>query len=412
MATKIEELKQVLGTSNEVMQSITKSAGTEKRELTAEEAEKFDKAYADYEKAKAEIRRYEAAASAAAEMRQAVNALPPENREVLPVGDKRAEYRQALATYLATGVAPAEYRANAGIGLNTITGFQIDEGAEFTFTQQLKYYGGIYNCPGVQIKKTTDYLTFPFLTFDDTANSGTLLSEGTAATVNLPGTANPVMAQKNLNSYMISSNMQVVSEQAIASIKDFDNDIMQACGIEVARKLANLLVNGTGTSQHTGILAAATSGYTSAYDDKLSYADILGLYHSVDKAYRDQPSTAWVMADSTVKLLRQLVDGNGRPLLTSSLAGIGGGQIVQETLMDRPIITANDMPAFGSGVIGTIAFGAWSYFTIRIVDQIIAKRLSERFAEYLSIGILMAQASDSNLRASGAVKLLTCGTVA
>ncbi len=400
---RIDELKSNLMQSYNTMQELTTLAGTEKRELTAIESEKFDKASADYDRTKAEIRRFEAAEQAKSEQRQAINRLPVQDGERTVSVDPKAEYRSKLFNYLRSGNA-AELRANASIALSGVTSFEVDEGTRVSFTEQLKYFGGVYNVPGVNFVKTKSWLTVPIFRFDDTANSGTVVAEGTAAPINLPGSA-PTMAQVNLNAYVISSNVQTVSIQLLESVEDFD--LGRVCGIEVGRKLANLLVNGTGTGQPTGILNSATSSYTTSHYSSLTYADILGFYHSIDKAYRDQPSFAWVMNDSTLREIRSITDSNGRPLYFSSLSGISGGNIVKETLFDKPIVVSNDMPALGVASTNVIAAGAWSYLTIREVQTPIIMRLTERFAEYLSVGFLMANGYDSNLTATGAVKLCT-----
>ncbi|MDE2101266.1 MAG: phage major capsid protein [Patescibacteria group bacterium] len=397
-----ETLKTNLMAAYNAMQEITKAAGAEKRELTAAESEKFDRANSDYDRLKAEIRRFEAAEAAAAEQRQAVNAIPV-TRESAPQNPEQ-RYKASLFNYLRSGQPDAELRANASIALSGITSFAVDEGTKVSFVEQLKYFGGIYNAPGVNILKTKSWLTVPILRFDDTANSGSVVAEGTSANVNLPGSP-PAMAQVNLNAYVVASNVQTVSIQLLESIEDFD--MGRVCGIEVGRKLANLLVNGSGTGQPTGILTSAGSSYTTTHYSSLGYADILGFYHSIDKAYRDQPSFAWVMNDSTLKAIRLITDSNGRPLYFSSLSGISGGNIVKETLFDKPIVVANDMPALGTASVNVIAAGAWSYLTIREVQTPIIMRLSERFAEYLAVGFLMANGYDSNLTATGAVKLCT-----
>ena len=400
---RIDDLKNNLMTSYNAMQELTKLAGSENREMTALESEKFDKASADYDKTKAEIRRFEAAEQAAAEQRQAVNRLPVQDGERTAVVDQKAEYRSKLFNYLRTGDR-TEMRANAAITLSAISGFEVDEGTKVSFTEQLKYFGGIYNAPGVNIVKTKGWMTVPVLRLDDTANSGAIVGEGTSVNINLPGSA-PAMSQVNLNAYVIASNLQTVSLQLLDSIEDMD--IGRICGVEVGRKLANALVTGTGTGQPTGILNSATSSYTTSHYSSLTYADILGFYHSIDKAYRDQPSFSWVMNDSTLREIRSITDSNGRPLYFSSLSGISGGNIVKETLFDKPIVVANDMPALGVASTNVIAAGAWSYLTIREVATPVLMRLNERFAEYLSVGFLVANGYDSNLTATGAVKLCT-----
>ena len=400
-----EDLKTKLSEAYNTMQSITTLCGTEKREMTSQESEKFDKASADYDRLKTEIRRFEAAEAAKAEQREAVNSLPAQRTEHAVSRDSRDSWREGLVKYLRTG--QIEQRAGAGIALSQISGYNADEGFQAKFTEQLKYFGGVYNVPGVNVVKTDTWANYPIFRFDDTANSGSVLSgDGQAANIATAGSGYTAgLSQITLGAYTISSNVQVVSLQFLDSIEDLN--LAQVCGTEVGRKLSTLLVTGTGSSQPTGILTSATSSFSTAHYNTIAYADLLGFYHSIDKAYRDQPSFAFVMNDSTLKAIRELTDTNGRPLYYSQLAGISGSNVLKETLFGHPVVISNDMPALGTASNNIIAAGAWSYLTIREVKTPIVIRMNDRFAEYLAVGFVTANGFDSNLTATNAVKLCT-----
>ena len=73
---------------------------------------------------------------------------------------------------------------------------------------------------------------------------------------------------------------------------------------------------GTGSSQPSGVLTGATLGVTGAKAqvDSVTYDDLVELEHSLDPAYREGGRCAFMFADATLKAIKKLKDGQGRPL--------------------------------------------------------------------------------------------------
>jgi HK97 family phage major capsid protein len=137
--------------------------------------------------------------------------------------------------------------------------------------------------------------------------------------------------------------------------------------------------------------------------------------HLVDPAYRQSPSCKWTFADSTLKVLRKLVDGNNRPLWQPGLTA-GFGQPWPETILDKPYVINQSVAAMAASAY-PILFGDLSKFKVRIVTAsapdtvsdnygkiargVTMMRLVERFADYLQVGFTGFLRYDSNLIDAG-----------
>jgi HK97 family phage major capsid protein len=141
---------------------------------------------------------------------------------------------------------------------------------------------------------------------------------------------------------------------------DFENSIKtvgRAHGVGLARGIGADLVNGTGSSQPSGLLTGASnSGYTTAGANAITATDINDIFFSVNRIYRNSPKCAWVMNDVTYQLVRAAKDGNQRPLIDM--------QDDCECLMGKPILVSPSMP-FLPGSKG-IVFGDLGHFNVRL----------------------------------------------
>ena len=99
-------------------------------------------------------------------------------------------------------------------------------------------------------------------------------------------------------------------------------------------------INGTGGNQPTGILHAidgAETGVTAESDSTISYDEIIKLYLSVDKKYREHGT--WLMNDETVLTFRTLKDSAGNYLRKDS----------DGTIFSKPVQIIDSMPSIGKG---------------------------------------------------------------
>jgi HK97 family phage major capsid protein len=151
-------------------------------------------------------------------------------------------------------------------------------------------------------------------------------------------------------------------------------------------------------------MQTAASGATAASTSAITSDEILDLIYSVDKAYRDKPSSRLVMHDNTVKALRKLTVGASDDRRIWQAGEPSGAP---STIHGVPYIINNAMPQLTAGVSSKVmAFGDFSQFYIRQVGGLEIVRLNERFADSRAVGFFGYQRLDSKLLNANSVKFL------
>jgi HK97 family phage major capsid protein len=178
-------------------------------------------------------------------------------------------------------------------------------------------------------------------------------------------------------------------------------------GTRIGRKLNNACTLGSGVGGPTGIVVAATTAgnihqFATGNTTAITYNEIVNLEHTVDPAYRYNPSTRFMFNDAVLKSLKQLVDGQNRPLWQPGLtASFQQGAAVdllnsRPTILSHPYIVNQDM-ASPSANAYTWLFGDMSKYKLRKVGDIEVLRLVERYADYLQVAFLAFLRADGQL---------------
>ena len=408
--------------------AILAAAVKESRAATPEELEKVDKIHADIDAMKATIDRIERADD------EARSFVPESQREVRVSGDDRDEAkiinaafrswamqgakgltsdearalqaskdltldangnelriafrtaREALREFNARG----EYRA-----AQTVTtsggGYQIAREFSNELERAMLYFGGMLQVGRIIDTATGAPLDWP--TMDDTGNSGRLLAINTAVT----NTAY-TLSTLQLDAYKYSSDSVLVPVELMQdSAFDINSLVPSMLGERIGRKLNADLTTADGSGKPNGVINAATTGKTGATGQTTSvtFDDLVDLVYSVDRAYRER-GAKFMMADSTVKAIRKLKDGNGLPIWNAGSATAGE----PDTLLGYPIVINNDVAAMGTSA-KSIAFGDFSKYLIRRVKDVTLVRLNERYADSHQVGFLAFARFDGDLLDAG-----------
>lgn len=244
---------------------------------------------------------------------------------------------RAFDAYLRTGQPNSditELRDGQTAGTTTSGGYMVPTTLLNKITDRMKAFGGVANAVETIVTSTGEPLTWP--TLDDTSNVGVIAAE---ASDPASGGADLVFGEKTLGSYKYVAPgasqlpLRVSLELLQDAAFDVQSLVVNKLTQRIARAQAAHWVNGTGSSQpygiSTGTAATAIAGATP------TYAELVSIVHSVDPAYRDQ--AVWTFNDKTLSLIETLVDGNGRPLLNSSIDGINVGRSNQR-LLGYPVV--------------------------------------------------------------------------
>jgi HK97 family phage major capsid protein len=283
-----------------------------------------------------------------------------------------------------------EYRAQ-GVASGPVGGFTVPDEIMRAIEVALLTYGGMR--AAATVIRTASGAALPIPTVNDTTQTGVILSENTQV-----ANQDVVFAQLVLDAYKYSSKQVLVSVELLQdSAVPLGSLIGGLLGERIGRITNTHFTTGTGTAQPNGIVTAATVGFTAPNADTQvttwKYASIVELEHSVDPAYRRNAS--FMMADSSLKKTKQLVDTTGRPLWASSIA-----TGAPDTLLGYPIIVNQDMATMGVSA-KSVLFGDLSKYLIRDVLGVTLLRLEERYADFHQVAFLAFARMDGDLLNAG-----------
>lgn len=197
-------------------------------------------------------------------------------------------------------------------------------------------------------------------------------AEGAALTA-----SDPTISSITLGAHKLGKILQVSSELVSDTGFDLVGFIAESCGRNIGVAADTAYVLGTGTTQPTGFLSAASVGVTAASGTGFATGVAAGnggdllidLYYSVIPQYRGRAS--WVMNDATVKGVRKVRDTSGQYLWQPSLQA---GQ--PDTLLGRPVYADPNMDTFGASK-RIVAFGDFGSYAIRDVTPLRFDRSDE-----------------------------------
>lgn len=229
-------------------------------------------------------------------------------------------------------VKAIEARAQS-VGTTTAGGYLVPTTLSDALEKQLLYFANIREY--AQVIRTSTGNPYDIPTVNDTTNKGEIIAENTAYNAQ-----DVTFGKVTLNSYKYSSKLVNVSIELMQdSIVDIPKLLGDLLGERLGRIQADHFSTGTGSSQPQGLVTGASAGVTAASASAIAVNDLLGLVHSLDRAYR--PDAKFMMHDSVLLAVRKLQDTLGRPIFSESY-------IVGEPdrLFGYPVIINNSMASF------------------------------------------------------------------
>ena len=186
-------------------------------------------------------------------------------------------------------------------------------------------------------------------------------------------------------------SLQLLQDSAF----DLNSFLVDKLGTRIARITNRHFTVGTGSGQPNGLVTASTTGQTGASGQTASiiYDDLVELEHSVDPAYRAKAK--FMFHDQTLKTLKKLKDGYGRPLW---LPGIAVKE--PDTINGYGYAVNQHMPTMAADA-KSVVFGDLKSYFIRRVNNPIVMRLAERYADAGQVGFIVWQRFDGTLVDAG-----------
>lgn len=204
-----------------------------------------------------------------------------------------------------------------------------------------------------------------------------------------------------LDAHKLHVAIKVTEELLYDSKFDLETFILNAFSKALANAEENAFINGSGTGQPLGILAAtggADIGVTTASSTAITADEIINLVYSLKRPYRK--NAAFLMNDQTVAAVRKLKDGTGTYLWHEALTADEPNK-----LLGYPVYTSEFMPTIEAGA-KTIAFGDFDYYNIGDRGTRSFQELKELFAGNGMVGFVAKERVDGKLVLGEAIKVL------
>lgn len=356
-----ERLVEARNRAWEEARSVVDLAEAEKREMTSEESEKFDRINADIEAKDERIASFieaEKREAKQAELRASYESLArPAIETPAPV---EAEEDRA-ANYFRNGTGAIEFRAVQVKGTATAGGNTVPT----DFYHQLV---------AVQVANSAILGMGPTFLDTDTGTDlqvPTVTGYGAAVAVSENATAaaaDDAFGMKTLKAFKHMVYVQVSREL----ISDSGVDIVSWIANDAGRKLVNAygakLVTGTGTAEPQGIFVGASAAVTAA-SASFTADNLVDLQEALLPQH--QANAVWIMSQATRGAARKLKDSNNRYLFDySTVPGI------PPTILGAPALVDPNAPAATTG-LKSIAYGNPAGYFVRRAEGVRFERSDE-----------------------------------
>lgn len=361
----------------EAGKAVMEAAASENRELTPEETETRDKAFADVTRLKGEIdaiRSFEESMGSVDALREAaapiVHAAAQDGKKLSDLDlFKRgfAAVRDGGSYAFESSLTPAhrtlgenEIRA---LGGNVGTAFN-SSFADFVAVFQRTATPMLDpNIVTVLPRTTGEPFIIPRVTADPN-HGGTVTAEGAGVLE-----ADMTLSQVTITPWKYGVTNLWSNELDLDNTIDLRSLMAETTGRELGLDIGTHLTTGTGTTQPKGIVDAATNGGTATgtgttFGTYFGGTDLIALYYKPAAPYRR--SGAWMANATTLTQIRQSRDTAGQLLWQPSY------QLGQpESLLGRPI---HENPAMASGSAArSIIFGDLKkYYVVKVTPTRVA----------------------------------------
>jgi len=329
------------------------TAGAEKRDLTAEEQEKYDRISADLDTRGAII-------------------------EQLKADEERAARLDAAAAELRTDEAPAGDDTDAetirAMARGEVRSFNFEKRDVLTSTSGSPVPTSFYDAVILKARLVGPMLDVPTqlnTTSGETIQVPSLSAYSSSATVTAQGAnfseSDPTFNSfVNLGAFKYGFLIQVSREMIEDSGVDLLGFLADQVGNGLGYNVQNALTVGTGTVQPQGIVTAAGSGITggTGVSGAFTADNLIDLYYSLDGAARLLPGVGWMMNGASIGAVRRLKDTAGQYIFSPAADGNQRDLLLGKPVFENPHVAsaatsaksviAGHMPSFFVRSVGGI----------------------------------------------------------
>lgn len=380
--------------------------------MPSAEANQLDALLAEIEAIDADITREGRLAKLASE--QTDNLLNRVRDDATRDPSKHSESAKALRAFLGGGISglsdqqrqemlarqTPDIRAAMSTTTTTEGGYTVATEYQRSLEAAMKAYGGMLEVASIINTGSGADMNFP--TADATAEVGEIVGQNSAATAADTTFGNTALSVYKYSSKKIALPWELVQD----SFLDIEAYIQGVLAVRLGRITNTHFTTGTGSGQPRGIVTGAALGKTGTTGQTLTviYDDLVDLEHGINRAYRSSPGFGFMMADSSLKVVRKIKDSNGRPIFVPGYEqGNPGG--APDRLLNRPVTINDDVAAMAANA-KSILMGDFRKYVIRkVMDLTMFRMTDSAFTLNGQVGFVAFQRIGGNLiDAGGAVK--------
>lgn len=373
--------------------SILETAETEKRDLTSEEEQSYDRANRDIDALDAKINRGledQEREARTADLEERASRFRPadsgkrnepevdgfekdvrdflsgERRDLTVSADPSAATDHTfdgLRDLVVKGEHRTLSKLTAAAGANTVPTSFYNQ----LIAHMIEVSGILAAGPTVLRTSSGEQIQLPKTTAHGTA---ALTAEASAFSA-----SDPTFGQVPLDAYKYGLLLKVSRELIEDTAVDLLGYLAMQAGRAVGNALGTHLITGTGSNQPNGLVTAATLGVTGAASVSGAFTadNLIDLMFSVISPYRSSPSCGWLVRDASLAAIRKLKDSQNQYLWQPSIQ-VGAPDV----LLGKPVHTDPNVAAVALSAKSVI-FGDISQYFVRIVNAIRFER-SDDFA--------------------------------
>ena len=369
--------------------SILDKAAAEKRDLTAEESQTYERISKELDERANTIAKLREDEARELRLDAATREIADQARPIAqaPVADDVAALRSLI-----TGEKRGHSFERRDV-LKTSTGSPVPTSFYDQVIMRARLVAPVLQTSTVLNTAGGENLQIPSLS---TYSVGTITSEGNAI-----GESDPAFnAFVTLSAYKYSFLTQVSEELLTDSGVDFLGFLADQVGNALGYAVGSALTVGTGTVEPRGIVTASAVGGTAGTATAFTADNLIDLLYSLDGAARNLPGVGWMMNGKSIGAVRKLKDTAGNYVFQPSLA-----MDSPDMLLGKPIYENPNMVDVATGTKSVIVGHLPSYF-VRTVGGLRLDR-SDEYA--FNAGLITFRAQfrvDGNLPQTSHIKHL------
>ena len=302
-------------------------AAAEKRDLTAEENQKYGRIMEDLDARAATIDSIKAVADREERAAEAMRGFEKQARPELAVA---AVDEAEIIRSLARGEVRS-YNFEKRDVTKGSTGAPVPTSFYDRIVELARFVGPMLETSTIINTAGGENLQIPS---QATYSTGTVSSEAAAI-----GESDPTFnAFKTLGAYKYSFLTQISREMIEDAGVDILGFLASQTGNALGYAVNGALTTGTGTVQPTGIVTAAGSGVTggTGVSGAFTADNLIDLVYSIDTAGRRLPGAGWQMNAKSIAAVRKLKDNAGQYLFSPSLSADARDLLLGYPIYENP----------------------------------------------------------------------------